>query len=74
VARYRLAGWRHSLCKVFAKTEGEGKQTRFRNTKVLTVRDGKIAEIKVYFGWNVPLKVPAGKHSDPKLGCRRADD
>jgi ketosteroid isomerase-like protein len=28
--------------------------TRFRNTEVFTVRDGKIAEVGVYFGWNIP--------------------
>ena len=33
---------------------------RFRNTEVLTVRDGKVAEAEVYFGWNVPHKAPPG--------------
>jgi ketosteroid isomerase-like protein len=45
--------------------EGESKKTRFRNTEVLTVRDGKVSEVEVYFGWNVPHKVPAGEHRDP---------
>jgi len=28
----------------------------FRNTEVLTVRDGKIVEVEVYFGWSLPHK------------------
>ena len=56
--------------QVFVTYEGQGKQTRFRNTEVLTVRDGKIAEVEVYFGWNVPHEVPAGEHLDPKEGRR----
>jgi len=32
----------------------------FRNTEVLTVRDGKIVEAEVYFGWNVPHTAPSG--------------
>jgi ketosteroid isomerase-like protein len=27
--------------------------SRFRNTEVLTVRDGKIVEVEVYFGWDL---------------------
>jgi hypothetical protein len=36
------------------------------NTEVLTVRDGKIAEVEVYFGWSVPHEVPNGEHRAPK--------
>jgi hypothetical protein len=32
----------------------------FRNTEALTVRDGKIVEAEVYFGWNVPHPAPSG--------------
>jgi ketosteroid isomerase-like protein len=32
----------------------------FRNTEVLTVRNGKIVEAEVYFGWNVPHPAPYG--------------
>jgi ketosteroid isomerase-like protein len=52
--------------QVFVTYQSQGKQTRFRNTEVLTVRNGKIAEVEVYFGWNVPHEVPAGEHRDPK--------
>ncbi|MBC8119935.1 MAG: nuclear transport factor 2 family protein [Burkholderiaceae bacterium] len=52
--------------QVFVTYEGQSKQARFRNTEILTVRDGQIAEVEVYFGWNVPHEVPAGEHRDPK--------
>jgi ketosteroid isomerase-like protein len=38
---------------------------RFRNTEILTFRDGRIASVEVYFGWNVPHEVPFGSHRDP---------
>lgn len=60
--------------QVFVTYEGQGKRTRFRNTEVLTVRDGKIAEVEVYFGWNLPHEVALGKHRDPELRRLRADD
>ena len=52
--------------QVFVTYEGQGKQTRFRNTEVLTLRDGKIAEIEVYFGWSVPHEVPPSEHRAPE--------
>ena len=32
----------------------------FRNTEVLTVRDGRIVEVEVYFGWSLPHKAAEG--------------
>ena len=52
--------------QVFVTYEGirsDGK--RFRNTEVITVREGRIREVEVYFGWNVPHDVPRGEHRDP---------
>jgi ketosteroid isomerase-like protein len=37
---------------------------RFRNTELLTVRDGRIVEVEVYFGWNLPHKAPPGSFVD----------
>ena len=37
---------------------------RFRNCEVHTVRGGRLVSTEVYFGWNVPHKVPLGKHAD----------
>ena len=38
----------------------------FRNTEVFTVRNGKVVEVEVYFGWSIPHEAPAGTHIDPK--------
>ena len=38
-------------------TEGGG----FRNTEILTIRNGQIADAEVYFGWRVPHTAPAGE-------------
>jgi ketosteroid isomerase-like protein len=42
------------------KTSGE----RFRNTEILTVRNGKIVDVEVYFGWSIPHEAPAGGFID----------
>ena len=39
-------------------TDGTGT----RNAEVLTVRDGQIARVEVYFGWTTPHDVPEGEH------------
>ena len=51
--------------RVFVTYVGQSRQGRFRNTEVLTVRNGQIVEVEVYFGWNVPHEVPFGEHRDP---------
>jgi ketosteroid isomerase-like protein len=33
-----------------------------RNSEVYTVRDGQLVATEVYFGWDLPHKVPRGKH------------
>jgi ketosteroid isomerase-like protein len=33
---------------------------RFRNTELLTTRNGKIAEVEVYFGWSLPHEARPG--------------
>ena len=45
----------------------EGRTTageRFRNTEVLTVRNSKIVNVEVYFGWSIPHKAPIGGYID----------
>jgi ketosteroid isomerase-like protein len=32
----------------------------FRNTELLTVRDGKLVEAQVFFGWTLPHEAPLG--------------
>jgi ketosteroid isomerase-like protein len=48
----------------FVTYEGRMGRETFRNTEVHTVRGGKIAEVEVYFGWNVPHKAKPGTHKD----------
>jgi ketosteroid isomerase-like protein len=52
--------------KVFVTYEGHStKGNRFRNTEILTVRNGQIVEVEVYFGWSIPHKAePGGFVSD----------
>jgi ketosteroid isomerase-like protein len=33
---------------------------KFRNTEVVTVRGGKIVEVEVYFGWDMPHRAKPG--------------
>jgi ketosteroid isomerase-like protein len=49
--------------RVFVTYETLTRQgERFRNAEVLTVRDGRISAVEVYFGWNIPHPVAAGEH------------
>jgi ketosteroid isomerase-like protein len=53
--------------RVFVRYEGIGTgNRRFRNTKILTVRDGRIREVEVYFGWSIPHEAPEGGYVDQK--------
>jgi ketosteroid isomerase-like protein len=50
-----------SADRVYVTYVGHSDRGRsFRNTKVLTIRDGKIVDAEVYFGWNVPHSAPPG--------------
>jgi len=33
---------------------------RFRNTEILTLRDGQVVDAEVYFGWSIPHKAAEG--------------
>ena len=46
--------------RFFVTYEGRTENGRFRNTEVLTVRDGQIHEAEVYFGWSLPHPAPEG--------------
>ena len=51
--------------RVFVTYEGQGSGARrFRNTEILTFRDGKIVDAEVYFGWPLPHDAPAGGFVD----------
>jgi ketosteroid isomerase-like protein len=46
---------------VFVTYEAESTTgKRFRNTEVMTIRNGKIREVEVFFGWNVPHDAKVG--------------
>jgi ketosteroid isomerase-like protein len=38
---------------------------RFRNSEILTVRDGKIIDVEVYFGWTIPHEAAEGDFVNP---------
>jgi ketosteroid isomerase-like protein len=41
--------------RVIVTYEGLGKDGhRFRNTEIVTLRDGKAIEVEEYFGWSIP--------------------
>jgi hypothetical protein len=44
---------------------GRAGDHEFRNCEVHTVRDGKLVETEVYFGWDVPHKAKPGGSIDP---------
>lgn len=47
--------------KVFITYEGQSTDgTVFRNTEVLTLRNGRLVEAEVYFGWSLPHKAAPG--------------
>jgi len=47
--------------RVFVTYEGaSARGNRFRNTEILTTRDGKIVDVEVYFGWSIPHEAPPG--------------
>ena len=52
--------------RVFVTYEGQStKGNVFRNTEILTIRNGQIVETEVYFGWSIPHKAePGGFLSD----------
>jgi ketosteroid isomerase-like protein len=51
--------------RVFVTYEGQSTAgKRFRNTEILTVRDGRIVEAEVYFGWSLPHPAPMGGFVD----------
>jgi len=51
--------------RVFVVYEGTSiKGQRFRNTELLTIRDGQITEAEVYFGWSIPHRARDGGFVD----------
>lgn len=40
--------------RVFVTYEARANDRRFRNTELLTIRNGRITDAEVYFGWSIP--------------------
>jgi ketosteroid isomerase-like protein len=58
--------------RVFVTYEGRGKQgSSFRNTEIVTVQDGKITDVEVYFGWSIPHEAPPGGFIDNENASTR---
>jgi ketosteroid isomerase-like protein len=52
--------------RVFVTYEGHSANGRgFRNTEIMTIRDGKIVDVEVYFGWSIPHEAPKGGFTNP---------
>jgi ketosteroid isomerase-like protein len=55
--------------RVFVTYEGHSTNGNvFRNTEIVTVRNGQIVEVEVYFGWSIPHKAKPGTHLADKTG------
>ena len=50
--------------RVFVTYEGRSGGRRFRNTELVTVKNGRITNVEVYFGWTIPHEAPAGGFVD----------
>jgi ketosteroid isomerase-like protein len=46
--------------RVLVTYEAHGGGHHFRNTEIVTVREGRIVEVEVYFGWDLPHPAPLG--------------
>ena len=58
----RLIGHGEQVVATYIGQSSRGKP--FRNTEVFTVRDGRIVEVEVYFGWSLPHKAAEGGFVD----------
>ena len=59
IAEFKFMQLVPSEDKVFVIYEGKSNNGEiFRNTEVFTVRQEKIIEVEVYFGWTIPHKAP----------------
>ncbi len=50
--------------RVFVTYEGRAAGHRFRNTELVTVRNGRITDVEVYFGWTIPHEASLGGFVD----------
>jgi len=46
--------------RVFVTYEARASDRRFRNTELLTVKNGQLTDVEVYFGWTIPHEARPG--------------
>ncbi len=52
--------------RVFVTYEGRSANGKaFRNSEIMTIRNGKITDVEVYFGWSIPHEAPEGGFINP---------
>jgi ketosteroid isomerase-like protein len=54
--------------RVLVTYQGHAGGHHFRNTEIVTVREGRIVEVEVYFGWDLPHPAPLGGFLEPEDG------
>jgi len=60
----RIVPQREQVIVTYEAQTSAGK--RFRNTEILTVKDGVITEVEVYFGWDIPHEVAPGHNLEER--------
>ena len=46
--------------RVFVTYEARAGDRRFRNTELLTIKNGQLTDVEVYFGWTIPHEALPG--------------
>ena len=59
-----IYGWEDADRAFLVCEAATSKGRRFRNAEVHTVRNGRLIETEVYFGWDLPHPVPSGLHRE----------
>ena len=66
IAGFEFVRWVVDGPQVFVTYIGQSHNgKRFQNTEVLTIHDGKISAVEVYFGWNIPQDAAPGGFIEP---------
>lgn len=60
ISAFRLMNLVAAGDRVFVTYDGQGERGGFRNTEILTFRDGRLVDVECYFGWPVPHPAVAG--------------
>ena len=61
--KFEFKHFRVEKDKAFVVYEAQSKTSKFRNSEILTVKNGKVSAVEVYFGWDIPHKISEGEHA-----------